>query len=187
MSDLNVETLCPYNYVNYDNKKLSFKENMVLKYSTKITQDDLDKTLNSTEYKKILDKMNSDKVISSLIKIQNSSVKIKDDKIVFNYEVNPLPKYDIISYLPISIKPFNISFGAGLKAQDGKLQLCNLELNSIRYNYSYLMPIVNLLNPLSYRVSIDKNNKGENEIQNVKITDSKIEIDGIILIKKNME
>jgi len=184
MSNLAVETLCPYNHVSYKDEKLSFRENMVLKYSTEITQKDLDKTLQGLEYKKIIDKMNSDKIISSLIKIKDSKAKIQNDKLIFSYEVLPLPKYDILSKLPVDIKPLNLSFSTNLKAKEGKLELCDFELNSKKFNYSNFIPIINYLNPLAYSISVDKNNKGENEVQNVTIANSKISIDGIILIKK---
>ncbi len=186
-SNLNVETLCPYNSVVLDNNQLYFKENMVLKYSTDITQQDLDKTFNSAEYKKIIDKMNNDKILSSILKIQNSKAEIKDDKLIFKYEVMPTISNNLSYLIPFTLKPAKISFSTNLRASNGKLELCDFELNSKKYYYSYFLPIINLLNPLDYAISLDKNNKGENEIQTVKIADSKIKIDGIVLIKKNYE
>ena len=182
-SNLNIETLCPYNSVLFKDNELFFKENMVLKYSTDITQNDLDKTFESKEYKSVIDKMNNDKILSSILKIQNSKAEIKDDKLVFKYEVMPASHLNYL--LPFTLKPAKIAFSTNLKANNGKLELCDFELNSKKYYSSYFLPIINLLNPLDYGFSLDKNNRGENEIQTVKIADSKIKIDGMILIKKN--
>ncbi len=184
-SNLNVETLCPYNYVVFDNNELFFKENMVLKYSTEITQKDLNKTFESSEYKTIIDKMNNDKIISSILKIQNSNAEIKDNKLIFKYEIMPTINDNLSFLVPFTLKPAKISFSTNLKANEGKLELCDFELNSKKYYSSYFLPIINLLNPLKYAVAFDQNNKGENEIQTVKIADSKITIDGVVLIKKN--
>ncbi len=184
-SNLNVETLCPFNSVAFEDDKLLFKENMVLKYSTEITQQDLDKTFNSSEYKRIIDKMNNDKILSSILKIQNSKAEIKDNKLILKYEVMPTINENLNFLIPFTLKPAKIAFSTNLKANNGKLELCDFELNTKKYYYSYFLPIVNLLNPLEYNISIDKNNKAENEIQTVKIADSKILIDGMILIKKN--
>ncbi len=184
-SNLNIETLCPYNSVIFDNNELFFKENMVLKYSTEITQQDLNKTFESSEYKTIIDKMNNDKIISSILKIQNSNAEIKDDKLIFKYEIMPTLNENLSFLIPYTLKPTKLTFSTNLKVNEGKLELCDFELNSKKYYNGYFLPIINLLNPLKYAVTFDKNNKGENEIQTVKIADSKISINGIILIKKN--
>ncbi len=184
-SNLDIETLCPYNSITFNDNKLFFKENMVLKYSTDITQNDLNKTFESPEYKKIIDKMNNDIVISSILKIKNSKAEIKNNKLIFKYEIIPTINNSLNFLTPFTLKPVKLTFSTNLKANNGNLELCDFELNSKKYSNNYFLPIINLLNPLKYSVSIDNNNKGENEIQTVKISDSKITIDGIILIKKN--
>ena len=115
LSDVNVETICPYNHISYEDEKLLFDENMVLKYSAKITQEDLNEMINSSEYKNILDKINNDKIVSSLVKVQSYNVEIKNDKLLFKYDILPLPKYDIIGLSKGLIKPITFNFGANLK------------------------------------------------------------------------
>ena len=129
--------------------------------------------------------MNNDKIISSILKIQNSNAEIKDDKLIFKYEIMPTLNENLSFLIPYTLKPAKLTFSTNLKVNEGKLELCDFELNSKKYYNSYFLPIINLLNPLKYAVTFDKNNKGENEIQTVKIADSKISINGIILIKKN--
>ena len=185
LSDVNVETICPYNHISYEDEKLLFDENMVLKYSAKITQEDLNEMINSSEYKNILDKINNDKIVSSLVKVQSYNVEIKNDKLLFKYDILPLPKYDIIGLSKGLIKPITFNFGANLKVTDGKIEICDFALNSKNTNYGAFMPIINKLNPTSWKMDIDKNNEGKLEVESVKIVDSQIEVIGYIIVEKN--
>ena len=45
LSNIELETICPYNHINYENERLYFLENMVLKIKTELTKEDLTKTL----------------------------------------------------------------------------------------------------------------------------------------------
>ena len=184
MSDVNIETICPYNKVDYKNKTLTFDENLALKYSASITQDDLDKLLKESSYQKIIDKMNSDSTISSLIQIKNSNIKIKDDKLEIIYNILPLAKLDTIGIFKNRIKPIKIAIGANLKVEDGNIELCDFDFNNVKAKYNNLIPIINMLNPLSFEMDFDKNIKGEMDVENVKIANSKIQLEGTVLIPK---
>lgn len=186
MSDFSINTICPYNYVSFRGGKLSFPENIVLNYKTTITQNDINKILNSDIYKKAISKMNKDSSISSLVNIKSSNIKIANDKLNFTYSVAPFPKLGgVFSKLTSSIQPINFSFTTNLRASNGKLELCNFNVNSKKIGYDALLPIINKFNPLSYGVNVGKNAKGTINVQNVNIKDSKIQLDGILLILKN--
>lgn len=185
MSDVEVNTICPYNHISYEENKIIFKENMVLKYSAKINQNDLDKIVNSGSYKKLLDKMNNDKVISSLVQIKNADVEIKNNKLIFRYKLLPLAKYSLSFISKKSISPIIISFSSDLEIKDGKVQICNFGLNSDSSNYSMFLPLVNKLNPTLYNIDLDKNNKGKIELDNVKIINNEILLEGYIIIEKS--
>lgn len=86
LSDINVQTICSYNHLDYKENKLYFKENMVLKYETYLTDDDLAKTIDSQKIDKtialILKKVSKHNIISSLaksLKILAIPVKIDDN------------------------------------------------------------------------------------------------------------
>lgn len=57
LKDINVETLCSYNHVSFENENLYFKENMVLKFSANLDDEDLNKTLKSGKLNKNLAKI----------------------------------------------------------------------------------------------------------------------------------
>lgn len=180
-SNLDVKTMCPYNHVSLIDDKLKFNENLILDYSLEITQEDLAKISNSSEYKKTIEKMNSDKAISSLLQIKESSFEIRKNKLYLKYIVIPSAKNDIITLISKNIKPIKISIGADLKVVDGKIELCNLTSSK----YVNFAPIINRLNPLLYDFEIDKNSKGELKIKQVEIKDNKICLNGEIFILKN--
>ena len=176
LSDVNVETVCPYNHISYEDEKLLFDENMVLKYSAKITQEDLNEMINSSEYKNILDKINNDKIVSSLVKVQNYNVEIKEDKLLFKYDILPLPKYDIIGLSKGIIKPISFTFGANLKVVDGKIEVCDFALNSKNTNYGAFLPIINKLNPTSWKMNIDNDNEGNLKLKALKLQILKLKL-----------
>lgn len=181
-SSVNIETVCPYNKVGFSGGKLVLKENMVLKYQTEINQNDLNKIANSVKYLKIIEKINSDKAISSLIKITSSNIKLENNKLILNYSIAPK---GLLSYLSISSNPVNLSFSTGLKAENGELRLCNFGLNSKKLGLDSLLPLINKFNPLTYGIKIGQLAKGTVEIQNVSLADSKIKLDGMVLLPKN--
>lgn len=179
-SNLEVDSICSYNKIDYKNKTLTFETPVVLKYSTEITQQDLDKIISSSGYRKMLDKMNEDKIISSFFRIQDAKVVLRNNRLVFKYEV--LPSFSIFN---LSKKPIDIIFGANLCVEDGQVQLCDLDFNSIKTSYQTFLPLINALNPLSYKLKVDKNNNGELKFESVKIQEGKIKLEGFIIIPKS--
>ena len=185
MSDFSVNTVCPYNYVSFKDGKLSFPETLVLNYKTSITQEDIDKILNSDLYKNAIKKMNKDSSISSLVNITSSKVTISDGKLNFKYKLTPFPNAGgLISQLTSSIKPISLSFSTNLRAKNGKLELCNYDVNSKSIGYEAILPIVNKLNPLNNGVNVGKNARGTFDVQNANIKDGKIQLDGVLMISK---
>ena len=183
-SDLVVETICPYNKVSYINNKLKFDNDLVLKYSTNITQEDLDKTIQSSVVQEGFSELNKDKFISSLFKIETPKVEIKNKKLYINYTLIPLPALNISSIANSLIKPIRASFSADLKVVDNKLELTNVEFNSSKIANKYLA-LIDKLNPTSFKIKLNKTTKSRIDIENVEILDSKIAIKGYAIIPKN--
>ena len=182
-SKVAVETLCPYNRVGFNGEKLVLKENMVLKYDTEINQSDLNKIASSAKYLKIIEKINKDSKISSLVKVTGSNLQLDNNKLILNYSITPVLGQGILSRLA-SATTFNLSFSTGLKAEKGELKLCNFALNSKKIGLDALLPLVNKFNPLTYGLKLGETNKGTIQIDNVTIANSKIKIDGTVLLPK---
>ena len=183
LSDIKAKTLCEYNQIEYKDKKIIFKDNMVLKYASTITQEDLNNTINSTEYKKIIEKMNKDEYISSIFKIEPSKLEISDNGISMQYSILPLPKLNS-SIIKNFLQPIKVNISGNLKAKDGQIELCDLTLNSKKAN---LLPpsVINLLTPLNYNINVQKDKNGKLDIDNITIKDKKIQIEGHIVILKD--
>ncbi len=182
-SSFNAQTVCPYNSVDVSNDSVVFRENMILKYTTVMSEDDLQKSINTDEYKEVMAKINGDNVLSKIINIKEPKIKIKEDNIYFEYEVSPAAK--IGSFTKNFIKPLKVSMKAKLEVVDGVIQLSDIEVNDSKL--SKYMPIEQALkavNPLSFSFKADDNN-GKLKIDDVKIENSQVKIVGYLIIPKN--
>ena len=171
-TNLKAQTLCPYNFIELKDEKIKFNENLIVKYQTEITQEDLDKIVSSSNFQKNIEKMNKDKTISSIIQINSLKATIKNDKIQMKYSIYPLAKNDILALFNKVSKPINLTFSAKIKANNGKLELYNLDISSIK-KYIDFIPAIEKLNPIAYDFDIDESNKG------------KIHLNGFVVINKN--
>lgn len=176
-SDVDIYTICPYNRVTLKDNLPVFEENMVLKYSANLTQQNLDKYLLTSEYKKIIDKINSNAVIKNMFQIKNSKISINNNKLNF--------KYDIAVDLGFIKKTSKISFSSNLAVEEGQIKLCDFELNSLKAGYSSLLPLINNFKPASFDIKIDERNKGRLEVDKIAIKDNKIDFLGYVIIKKS--
>ena len=184
ISNMEAKTLCPYNHIQYKNDKITYINNLVLGYSVDITQDDLNKSIKSSKFLNAINKINNDKFLSSLFKIENLRAQLDEDKLSLNYRIVPLPNSNdsIFSFIKKQIKPFDVKMGAGLRVVDNKIELCDFDFNSKKADYSYFLPFVNMLNPLNQKIKVDKNNEGDLKIDSVKIKTDKISIHGAIIV-----
>lgn len=178
-SSMDAETLCGFNHVKYEEGKLYFVENMVIKYQGKITEADLQKTILTSEYAKILDNMTIRTGGNLIMQVLNTQVKIENNKIVMSY--------DILSPTFMGTVPKTIKFKAGLDVEDGKIKFDNIDFGNPITNMAMksALPMINKLNPLVYQI---KNKKGNNSlvtVKNVKIVNNEILTDGVIIIFKN--
>lgn len=180
LSDLKVQTICKYNHIDLIDEQIKFVEPMVLKYNAKITQDDLNEIINSAPYQKMIEKMNEDETISSLIKIKKTDVTIKHNKLYFKYMIEPLSRFNLGIF---KLNKFDIIFSADLKINNGEVEICNFQLNS--KNTRVFLPLINKLNPTTWKIDIDKNNKAKLEVDFVEIKNDEILLEGYILIDKN--
>ena len=55
VSKFDAGTVCEYNHIGVKDKNLLFKENFVMSFSGKITKDDLEKTMSTPQYLKMVD------------------------------------------------------------------------------------------------------------------------------------
>lgn len=177
-SNLTVQSVCEYNYIGYKDGNVEFPHDFLLKYETKITQEDLNKTLKGSKYQKIIEKMNNDETLGEFVQIEKSTVEIKENSLELAYKIKPKNFFNL--------KPINLKLNADLRARNGKIELCNVKVNSGKINLAGFLPIINKFNPLDFGFELDKTSKGKLYVKNIDILNQEIIIDGYILINKNV-
>lgn len=179
ITDFKVESLCDYNVIKIDNDKIYFPENLIFAYSGKITSDDLKKTLMSQNYINSINNLSLSLGSLNFFKMLNPNVNIENNKIILSYDVmtNGL--------LGSSIHPLRLS--ADLGVENGVLKFKNINSGSSIANNAtkVIVPIINKLNPVSYKLNVANNPNSVLKIKNVKIVNNEILLNGVVIIPKN--
>lgn len=177
LSSLKLNTLCDFNYVMLDKKPIIFKDNMVVGFSTLISDDDLRKTMKSTGY---LDKLNCVNVRGcgiTFFKLSGAGVNIKNNKLYF--------KVKVTSELLLE-KPLDINMSTDLKAENGRIVLTKVNTGNIVQGIGLSKVTKHLasMNPLTFSLEVLENKNTKMCIQNVEIVGNKIVVKGNIFIPK---
>src|SRR5574344_373904 len=175
ISSLDINTLCNFNYVELNKNTKKFKENMVLHFGIGISNEDLQKTMNSTGYMDILNNVNLSLGGLTLFKIQDASTTIRNDKLNFGFKI----------YSPFT-RTINVSIGSKIKVLNGEIVLDAVENSYSKVDMAKLTKILNMLNPLEFSLEILENKDTKMQVQDIKIIDNKILMSGNILIPKNV-
>ena len=180
ISSFEAETLCNFNYITEDkNGNLFIKENMPLKVTVVISEDDINNTMTSTDYKRIIDNINNFGGNFSVLNVESTKVQIKDNKMYY------VMKYS----LPFVRKSKEVMLSADLKITDGEIQIANtkLENSGFALDIDRFSKVLNYLNPLDFSSKILENKDAKCKIEHVNISDNKVIISGKITILKDKD
>lgn len=179
ISKLEAKTLCDFNYVqlNKKSKSIKFKENMVMSFSTEITNSDLQKTVKSSGYLEMLNSTNLSAFGITFFKLQGADVQIKNNKLYFTVKVTT----------PLSAMPVSVVVRSGLRVEEGNIVLTKIDfVNPFTViDLSKAAYLLNAINPLTFSVDILNNKDSKMSIQTVDIVGDKIIVNGMIFIPKN--
>lgn len=179
LTSLNVQTLCDFNYVelNLNKKSIKFKENMIMGFSTEISDKDLRKTVQSTGYLEMLNKINLSSMGITFFKVSGADVQIKNNKLYFTINVTS----------PLSAIPISVIVRSDIKVEEGKIVLTRFDLVNpfTVIDLSKAAYILNALNPLTFSTNILNNKNSKMRVQSVDIIGDKILIKGTVFIPKN--
>lgn len=178
ITTFDVKTLCNFNYL-VDNKKgdVIVKENMPMSLSIVFSEDDINKTMASADYKRLINDVNS--LAGGLFEVNSTTVRLKNDKM-----------YYVIKYnLPFVRKSKEIVLCANLRIDNGKIMLADTSFagNNTTLDINKFSKLLNYINPLDFSAKILENKDAKINIQNVKIEDKKIVIDGRVTVLKDKE
>ncbi|MBE7709410.1 MAG: hypothetical protein E7Z93_03065 [Cyanobacteria bacterium SIG32] len=177
---LNMKTLCDFNYISMKNPNNPvFMEDLPLEFSVVMSEDDLNKTMQTVEYEKLIDKLNSYGKGYGLFKIESTRLKIKDDKLYYILQVA----------LPFAKNLQDVVIMSDLKVYKGDIDFANTKLinKKISIDMKKIDRIVNYLNPLDFSLNILENKDAILTVQNINVKDDKVFANGLIVIPKDIK
>ncbi len=175
VSSLELKSLCDFNYIEYDKKgNMVFKEEFPMSFAIQMSNDDINRTMQSEKYKKIINDVN--KLGFAGIKVASTESSIRGNKLYYSFTVN----------IPF-MKAQKIELTADLKVENGQIDFENTRLssNSFKFDLKKVDTLMNLLNPLDFSINIFDNKNAKVYIENVAIKNNIIVTDGIIIIPKD--
>ena len=179
-SKLNIKTVCDFNYISIkDVKNPVFMEDLPLEFSVEMTEDDLNNTMQTVEYEKLVDKMNYYGQGYGLFRIESTRLKIREGKLYYILQVS----------LPFVKNLQDVVIMSDLKVYKGDIDFTNTKLinKKISIDMKKIDRIVNYLNPLDFSLNILENKDAILTVQNVKVKDDKILANGLIVIPKDIK
>ena len=177
LTALNLKTICDFNYLYIDKDwNMTVIEDLPMTFDFTITQDDLDKTVLSESYIKMLNDIN--RHMGVFFTVQSNSFKIKNEKLYCTMKI----------VLPFVRKPQEIVFYSGLKVQDGQIKFTDARIlnKSFSLNAKKLLNILNYINPLDFSVIIQENKNVKINVKNIYIQNNEIKSDGTIVLLKDL-
>lgn len=180
ISSFNAKTLCNFNYIANDKRgNYIVKEDIPASFNTIITEEDLNKTMLSSDYKRMIDDINSIGGNLNIFQITSTNIKLKNDKM-----------YYVLKYsMPFVRKTKELVITANLKVENGQIELANTSFlnNSMALDVDKLSKLINYINPLDFSAKILENKDAKFNIETVNISNGKITIDGNMTILKDKE
>ena len=180
ISSFNAKTLCNFNYIANDKRgNYIVKEDIPASFNAIITEEDLNKTMLSSDYKRMIDDINSIGGNLNIFQITSTNIKLKNDKMHY------VLKYS----MPFVRKTKELVITANLKVENGQIELANTSFlnNSMALDVDKLSKLINYINPLDFSAKILENKDAKFNIETVNISNGKITIDGNMTILKDKE
>jgi len=178
-TSMKIKTVCNFNYIVPDekNRTVRFKEALPLRFDAVISEDNLNKTMSSVGYDKIIAELNK-AAAKTGFKILEAKAKIRNDKFL----------YVLRTTVPLLKNPQDFVISTDLKVVNGDIKFEHAQLlnSSFSMDLTKIAQALNFLNPLDYSLNIIENKSAELSLKNVAIKDNKITLDGLIVIPKDI-
>lgn len=176
LTSFSLNTLCDFNYIKYDkNGDVTFKEDLPMAFALVMSADDINNTMKSEKYSKIIHDLNILSIAG--IKVTSTKASIRGNK--FYYTIN-------IS-IPFVKKIQQLEIAADVNVKNGKIDFKNTRLasNSFKFDLKKVDTIMDYLNPLDFSANIFDNKSAKVYVKNIAIKNNLINVDGIAVIPKD--
>lgn len=176
-TDVKALTVCPYNKVLYENKRLYFPQDMYFKFSGTITNKDLENVVNSVEFQNELSRNTLSFRGVNGIKFATPSITIDEGYLNFSVPVTSF----------ILKNPYNVKFRANIEIKNNKIVLRNITFGSKRniMNSDLFAPVIDAINPLTYELNSVNGKFCNVYLTSAKIVGNEIKAEGVLKINKN--
>ena len=170
-----IKTVTDYNWIAYNQDPVVFKSNVTFDVVAHLSEETINDALQTEEYLKVIRKIN--KIAFPLFTLNKVTVKIRNNKV-----------HMIMFYnLPLNPKPHDKTFmvSSGFKAENGKIRTYGIGFDNAYGNLplNKVTNLVNLINPLEFTTNLLDNNDTKSVVENLKIEDDIIIINGKIYVK----
>ena len=172
---VHLKSISDYNYIDYTKDPIVFKSDMKFDYDILLSQDSINKALKHGDYQSVLNTIND--IAYPLFQVKGVSTKIVNNRLYFIIEYN----------FPIALSTKNKVFvtSSEFEVKNGKIKAVNIKLDSAYGNISLskVGNMLNLLNPLEFTMQLLETKNCDAKIENVKIIDNKVKINGKIFVE----
>lgn len=172
---LKIKTISDFNWIDYTQNPPVFKSDMTYWYEMNLSEKSINQALKTKEYQKKLEKVNNKAY--PLFVIHDVRVKLRHDKIHVIMDYN----------FPIAPSSKNRSFvvSSDFKVEENKIKAYNIGIDNAygRLSAEKVANLINLLDPLSFTLDLVDKKKCNAKVENVKIVDNIIQINGKIFVK----
>lgn len=177
LSYLKLDTLCKFNYIKQVDNEVVFMEDFPMSFDIRMTASDINKTMQSEKYQRIINDLN--KLGNSIggLKIASTKVAVKSSKFY----------YIIGIAIPFIRTEQKIVINSDLVVKKGKIDFANTKLVSDAFSIDLkkIDFILNYLNPLDFSVNILDNKEAKVSVDSVSVQNSVIHTKGIVIIPKD--
>ena len=175
LSSIELQTLCEFNYIEYNTKgNLKFKEDFPMSFDIQMSNDDLNKTMQSEKYKNVINNFNKKSFAG--IKVSSTEASIRGNKFYYTIGIS-------IPFMKVQ----KLALSADLSVKDGQINFENTRLTSNSFNFDLrkVNSIMQYLNPLDFSVNILDNKNARIFIRNVAIKNNVINAEGVVIVPKD--
>ena len=175
VSKISVDSLCSFNQIQkIDDKTYQFTNDFPAKVSVELSQFDLNKITQTTDYKRTLKELN--KTLKGFLRVEDIKFEISENKLWYNF----------IFTTPFSPKTQSVRVGTKIDFTGDDITVSNSETSAKPTILSILnlSNALNFINPLDFSLEILENSVVESQIQEVYIRDDKVVLNAFVIIRK---
>lgn len=177
LDNIDINTLCDFNYVKQEGKNVRFVENLPMSFSFVINEDNLNKTMVHEAYTRKIAEFNNMSATYGLgFRVNSTRVAIKANKFYYIASVN----------IPFTNREQKIVLESDLNVKNGRIDLNNTRIVSskVKLDVKRIDALMNYLNPLEHTFRIFNEYNAGIKVQNLAVKGNVIYTDGIVIIQK---